>query len=225
MQLFKSEGKTRNKGVTLSDESLWSAFRDGDDSAYTLLYFRYADRLYSYLRLLIGTSPERHNIEDFFQEIWIRVYREKLHFENRGEGSFMGWLFRIAHNYAMSLVRKPNRMTSFNEFDDDKFLYNYASTKAQETLSDDRSAEEILALLRSVVEGLPISHKEIYILSEFERMNMDQITEALGIAKTNAKVRLFRARKIIRQKMIEALGIDRTFADNSEGHDNVVDFE
>ena len=225
MQFVSSEGKTRNKGVTLSDEELWITFREGDDTAYTLLYFRYADRLYSYLRLLLGSGPERHNIEDVFQEIWIRVYRGKTRFEVRQEGSFTGWLFRIAHNFAMSLVRKPNRVSSFNELADDKFLYNYASTKAQETLSDEHSAEEILALLRSIVEGLPISLKEIYILSEFERMNMDQITEALGIAKANAKVRLFRARKIVRQKMMEVLGIDKTFSDNREGHDNVIDFE
>ena len=219
-----SEGKTRNKGVTLSDEELWITFREGDDTAYTLLYFRYADRLYSYLRLLIGSGPERHSIEDVFQETWIRVYHGRLRFEVRDAGSFTGWLFRIAHNYAMGLIRKPNRVTSFNEFAVDKFLYNYASTKAQDTLSDDRSAEEILALLRSVVEGLPISLKEIYILSEFERMNMDQLTVTLGIAKANAKVRLFRARKIVRQRLIEALGIDKTFSDNSEGHDNVIDF-
>ena len=219
-----SEGKTRNKGVTLSDEELWIAFREGDDAAYTLLYFRYADRLYSYLRLLIGSGPERHNIEDVFQETWIRVYREKSRFEIRQEGTFTGWLFRIAHNFAMSLVRRPNHVSSFNELADDKFLYNYASTKTQETLSDEHSAEEILVLLRSIVEGLPISLKEVYILSEFERMNMDQITEALSIAKANVKVRLFRARKIVRQRMIEALGIDKSFSDNSEGHDKIIDF-
>ncbi len=218
-----SQGKTLNKGVTLSDEELWVTFREGDDTAYTLLYFRYADRLYSYLRLLIGSGPERNSIEDVFQETWIRVYHGRMRFEVRDAGSFTGWVFRIAHNYAMGLIRKPNRVTSFNEFDDDKFLYNYASTKAQDILSDDRSAEEILALLRSVVEGLPISLKEIYILSEFERMNMDQITETLNIAKPNAKVRLFRARKIVRQKMIEALGIDKSFLDSNEGHDNVID--
>ena len=225
MKFVLSEGKTRNKGVTLSDEELWITFREGDDSAYTLLYFRYADRLYSYLRLLIGSGPERHNIEDVFQETWIRIYHEKHRFEIREKGTFSGWVFRIAHNYAMSLVRRPNHISSFNELADDKFLYNYASTKAQETLSDEHSAEEILALLRSVVEDLPITLKEIYILSEFERMNMDQIAEALGVAKANAKVRLFRARKVVRQKMIEALGIDQTFADNSEGHDKIIDFE
>lgn len=222
MPLLMSKGKTRKIGVTLSDEELWITFREGEDSAYTLLYFRYADRLYSYLRLLIGSGPERHNIEDVFQETWIRIYRERLKFEIREHGTFSGWLFRIAHNYAISLVRRPNYVSSFNELADDKFLYNYASTSAQETLNDEHSAEEILVLLRSIVEGLPLSLKEVYILSEFERMNMNQITEALGIAKANAKVRLFRARKIVRQRMIEALGIDKTFADNSEGHDNVI---
>ena len=147
---------------------------------------------------------------------------ERLRFEIREEGTFSGWIFRIAHNYAMSLVRRPHYISSFNELADDKFLYNYASTSAQETLNDDRSAQEILGLLRGIVEDLPLAMKEIYLLSEFERMNMNQICEALGVSKVNAKVRLFRARKIVREKMIEALGIDKTFVDNSEGHDNVI---
>ena len=53
-------------------------------------------------------------------------------------------------------------------------------------------------------------------------MSMDQLTEALGVSKANAKVRLFRARKIVRERMIQALGIDRMYSDNSEGHDNII---
>jgi len=222
MAFVMSEGKARKTSITLSDEELWITFRGGDDSAYTLLYFRYADRLYSYLRLLLGSSSERHNIEDVFQETWIRVYHEKEKFEIREEGTFNGWLFRIAHNYAISLLRRPRHVSSFNEMADDKFLYQFASTKAQETLSDERSAGEIIVILRGVVEELPISLKEVYLLSEFERMNMAQVTEALGISKANAKVRLFRARKIVRERMIEVLGIDKTFVDNIQGHDKVV---
>jgi RNA polymerase sigma-70 factor (ECF subfamily) len=222
MQFVRSEGKTRKMSVTLSDEELWITFRGGDDAAYTLLYFRYSDRLYSYLRLLLGSGSERHNIEDVFQETWIRVYREKDKFEIREEGTFSGWLFRIAHNYAISLLRRPHYVSSFNEMADDKFLYQYASTKAQETLSDDRSAEEIIVMLREVVEKLPMTLKEVYLLSEFERMNIDQVCEALGLSKANAKVRLFRARRIVREKMIDVLGIDRSIADSTEGHDNVI---
>jgi DNA-directed RNA polymerase specialized sigma24 family protein len=58
--------------------------------------------------------------------------------------------------------------------------------------------------------------KEVYLLSEFERMEIQQISEALGISKANAKVRLFRSRKIVREKMIVILGIDRSFADRND---------
>ncbi len=222
MRFVMSEGKIRKTSVTLSDEDLWITFREGDDAAYTLLYFRYADRLYSYLRLLLGPGSQRHSIEDVFQEVWIRIYREKEKFEIREKGTFGGWLFRIAHNHAISLLRRPSHISSFNEMADDKFLYHYASTNVQDTLSDEHSAEEIIVILRGVVEELPIAMKEVYLLSEFEHMNMDQVVEALGISKANAKVRLFRARKIVRERMIEVLGIDKTFVDSSEGHDNVI---
>jgi len=223
MSFAVSEGKTKKMTAPLSDEALWITFREGDDAAYTLLYFRYADRLYSYLKLLLGSGSQRYNIEDVFQETWIRVYREKEKFEIREEGTFSGWLFRIAHNYAITLLRRPHYVSSFNEMADDKFLSNFASTKAEDTLNDERSVQEVITLLRKVVEELPLAMKEVYLLSEFERMNMDQICEALGISKANAKVRLFRARKIVRERMIDMLGIDRTFADKEGRHDTDSD--
>jgi DNA-directed RNA polymerase specialized sigma24 family protein len=42
-------------------------------------------------------------------------------------------------------------------------------------------------------------------------MTLDQITETLGISKANAKVRLFRARRMVRERMIEVLDIDKMF--------------
>src|SRR5579872_4696971 len=115
MQLVVSKGSARKLGEALSDEELWRAFAAGDDSAYTLLYFRYADRIFSYLRLLLGSGPKRHFIEDVFQETWIRVYKERDKFEIRDEGTFSGWVFRIAHNKAISLIRRPHYVSSFNE--------------------------------------------------------------------------------------------------------------
>jgi RNA polymerase sigma-70 factor (ECF subfamily) len=207
---------SRKVTASFSDEELWSAFSGGDDSAYTLLYFRYADRLYSYLRLLLGLGPDRHYIEDVFQEIWIRIYKEKEKFEIREAGSFSAWLFRIAHNNAISLARRPHYVSSFNEFSDERFLDSYASSSTHEMLSDQQSAEDILAVLRGVVEGLPMMLKEVYLLSEFEHMDLDHIKETLGISKVNAKVRLFRARKLVRAEMIEILGIDKIFGKNTD---------
>jgi len=214
MQLAVSKGKEGKIGGTLSDEELWKAFAAGDDAAYTLLYFRYADRIYSYLRLLLGSGPERHYIEDVFQETWIRVYKEKEKFEIREQGTFSGWVFRIAHNKAISLIRRPHYVSSFNEYGSSEELLNsYSSTSTQEILSDNRSVDEVMVMLRAVVEELPLVFKEVYLLAEFERMNLEQISQTLSISKPNAKVRLFRARKMVRNKMIEVLGIDKIFTD------------
>jgi RNA polymerase sigma-70 factor (ECF subfamily) len=214
MNFVVSKGKVRKLGDALSDEELWRAFAGGDDSAYTLLYFRYADRIYSYLRLLLGSGPERHYIEDVFQETWIRVYKEKEKFEIREGGTFSGWVFRISHNKAISLVRRPHYVSSFNELgSEEQILNNFSSTSTHEILSDHKSVEEVIVQLRAVVEELPIAFKEVYLLSEFEHMNMDQITEMLGISKANAKVRLFRARRMVRQRMMGVLDIDAVFSE------------
>ncbi|MEI8134736.1 MAG: RNA polymerase sigma factor [bacterium] len=199
------------KNGSPSDEELWLAFTNGDDSAYTLLYFRFADRIYSYLRLYVGKGHERHSIEDVFQDLWIRVFHSKERFTIGEKGSFSGWLFRVAHNAAISALRRPHPISSFNEFTDNKFLDNYSTTSTGQILSDDRSAEEAMSLLREIVENLPIGFREVYLLSEYEDFNLDQLSEALGLTKANAKVRLFRARKLVRQRMVEKLGIDKVF--------------
>lgn len=223
MQLVVFKGSARKLGETLSDEELWRAFAGGDDSAYTLLYFRYADRIFSYLRLLLGSGPKRHYVEDVFQETWIRVYKEKEKFEIRHDGgTFSGWVFRIAHNKAIGLIRKTNYVHSFNEFGEEQALKTYASTSVHDMLSDEKSVEEIMVMLRGVVEELPMTLKEVYLLSEFEHMNQDQITETLGISRPNVKVRLFRARRMVRQRMIEVLDIDKIFTKNYEDHGEEV---
>ncbi len=196
--------------MALSDEELWQAFSEGEESAYTLLYYRYGDRLFSYLKMLIGSSSERSSIDDVFQETWIRVFKNRDKFVAAGPGSFAGWLFRIAHNIAISLVRRPKHVSFFNELPEESKVFRTAAVPEYDPLSDNRSVEEVLAILKAVVEQLPLTLKEVYLLSEFEHLNLDQVSSAIGISKANAKVRLFRARQIVREKVLLELGIDTT---------------
>lgn len=200
--------ETQGPKMALSDEELWAAFVGGEDSAYTLLYYRHGDRLFSYLRLLISNGKERENVDDIFQETWVRVFKGKDKFVENGPGSFSGWLFRIAHNIAISQIRRPKHVTSFRDLSPESSVFRTASVPAYDPMSDERSVEEILKVLHRVVTQLPMSLKEVYILSEFEHLNVDQVAEASGISKGNVKVRLFRARQIVREKVLVELEID-----------------
>jgi RNA polymerase sigma-70 factor (ECF subfamily) len=77
--------------------------------------------------------------------------------------------------------------------------------------------DEVLKILHEVVEALPMQFKEVYLLAEFEHLTIDQVAEAVGISKGNAKVRLYRARQVVREKVLTSLGVEP-----SEGHEQEV---
>jgi RNA polymerase sigma-70 factor (ECF subfamily) len=147
-------------------------------------------------------------VDDIFQETWVRVFQGRGKFTSTGPGSFAGWLFRIAHNLSVSLMRRPHTVSTFNELPPDSAVLRNASVPAYDPLSDNRSVDEVLAILHRVVEELQLSFKEVYLLSEFEHLNIDQVAEAIGISKANAKVRLFRARQIVRERVLSELGVE-----------------
>jgi RNA polymerase sigma factor (sigma-70 family) len=207
--------KVMEPKVALSDEELWSAFYGGEESAYTLLYHRHSDRLYSYLRMLLSSGLEHASIDDVFQETWVRVFKGREQFVAAGPGSFTAWLFRIAHNIAISLVRRPRHVSFFNEYSPK--MFDSASVPAYDPLSDERSVEEIIAVLHRVVDELPMNLRQVYLLSEFEHLNLEQIAEAAEISKANAKVRLFRARQIVREKVLLELGIEPPLTSSETG--------
>ena len=63
------------------------------------------------------------------------------------------------------------------------------------------SSAEIRKLLEESIEALPDSHRTVFVLREIEEMSTEETAEALGITEENVKVRLFRARAILRSKL------------------------
>lgn len=89
----------------VSDSDLVSRCRQGDLSAFEVLYQRYRLPLYSYLNRLV--SGQSQTADDLFQQTWVKVL------DNLGRYSeqqrFVSWLFRIAHNTAMDHFRRDGQ--------------------------------------------------------------------------------------------------------------------
>jgi RNA polymerase sigma-70 factor, ECF subfamily len=189
------------------DEELWLAFQSGEDDAYNTLYHRYSDRLYSYLKLLLSGSLEQSQVDDLFQETWICVFRERSRFTIREGGSFAGWLFRVAHNFAISAIRRTKHNASLDELYLDDATITAISVDPVDLSYGTPTAEDVMEKVLQVVADLPIMLKEVFLLVEFDKLTLDQVAESLGISKTNAKVRLFRARRAIREKLSKTIDI------------------
>ena len=101
-----------------SDEALYERFLDGDDRAYSELYGRYDRKVLTYLRTILRDHPEA--ADDMFQETFVRLFRERKRMAEDGEDyntiqSVRAWLFRVAHNQAISYLRKRKKTIAFSD--------------------------------------------------------------------------------------------------------------
>src|SRR3990170_7984877 len=89
-------------GPLLSIDSLVHRAVVGEQDAFAELYERYVSRVYRYIHYLTSGAPD---VEDLTAQTFLRAWQKIQCFEPRA-GSFGPWLLRIAHNLAVSYLRR-----------------------------------------------------------------------------------------------------------------------
>jgi RNA polymerase sigma-70 factor, ECF subfamily len=158
--------------VHLTDQQLAARAGTGDVAAYVQLVERYRAPLIGYI---YGLSGRREDAEELAQEAFCRVW-EKLP-TLRQQASLVGWLYRIAHNLAVSAARRPR-------------LASLAHDPASPVKTQD--AEPYLAVHRAVAE-LPEPQRIIVALRHFTGLSHEQIAGVLSIPEGTVRSRLSRA--------------------------------
>ncbi|HEV2687936.1 MAG TPA: RNA polymerase sigma factor, partial [Bryobacteraceae bacterium] len=85
----------------VEDRDLIAKARRGHVDAYNVLVSRWEKRVFNYLLRLVG---HREDALDLSQDVFLKAYQNLRKLEDPAK--FPGWLFRIAHNEAYSLLRK-----------------------------------------------------------------------------------------------------------------------
>lgn len=203
-----------------SDEALLERFLIGDESAFVVLYERYDKGVLTYLRTIVKDSPEL--ADDLFQETFVRLFREKGKFaaarrsgeEYKPIQNLRGWLFRVAHNLAISHLRTVRQTTSISEEEesyrwDERLMVpieeSFASLYGEDQAM---SSENLYAKLQACVELLPQSLREVYVLREIQGLEYDEVAAAVGCTQEAARMRISRARRALRKALEKFIGQD-----------------
>src|SRR5499427_7816408 len=96
-----------------ADQALVAEARSGDPEAFRVLVERHSRALF---RLAFRMTGNESDAEDIVQETFLRAYRQLAKFDERA--SFGTWLYRIATNYALDLVRSRNRRNEQQQITD-----------------------------------------------------------------------------------------------------------
>ena len=141
---------------------------------------------------------DRDEIQDVCQEVFIKVYQRINEF--RGESRFSTWIASIAYHQCLNHLRKKRRLKEVN-FDDDKSV-DYLKTDA----TPDRIFEnnETKKMLKSVVESLPLAYRTVITLFYLEEFSYAEIEQITGMPEGTIKSNLFRARAILKEKLMNS---------------------
>ncbi|MFN3782193.1 MAG: RNA polymerase sigma factor, partial [Candidatus Kapaibacteriota bacterium] len=160
-------------------------FRRGSAEAFHLLYSHYSSRVYRFCLRMLGS---RQKAEDAFQDTFMKVFENAKSF--RGD-NFGAWLFTIARHICLNMIKMEKPYQELNE----------NSIKMSYIYKGDAGLKEFVqrAILR-----LPISLREALLLREYEEYSYEEISQILGITVSLAKVRVHRAR-ILLKKFLEPI--------------------
>lgn len=145
------------------------------------LYDDEYDKLYKYLILL---CRNKDMAEDILQDTMLRAYEYTI---VKGEKINSSWLFKVAKNNFLNIVKKEKRT-----FYDEEILDNQQcfSNNPQEKLEK----QEISRNIVDTLDKLNKNYREIIIYRDHMNMSYDEIVQKTGLKLSQVKIRIFRAR-------------------------------
>ncbi len=162
----------------------------GDQTAFRELYRQHGARVYA---LCLRLTGDARDAEERTQDVFVRLWDKLRSF--RGESAFSSWMHRLAVNVVLNERRttgRRERRVMSAEDPDNVVGAQHAAPLHAAGLSID--------LERAIAE-LPDGAREVFVLFDIEGYGHAEIAEMTGIAEGTSKAQLFRARRLLREKL------------------------
>lgn len=176
------------------ENKLIDAASKGDVQAFEKLISAYEQKIYNICLHLLKEPDEAY---DAAQEACIKIWRNLKYF--KGEAKFGTWIYRIATNTCLDLLRKhKKRREEMSILSEDEQL-GERETPCWKDLSDYMTEKEAVQILWKAIDELSIDYRTIIVLRDIEGYAYDEIATQLDISIGTVKSRLSRARIKLRQ--------------------------
>ena len=172
--------------VRSADLELAGRIRSGDGVAFEELYQQHASRLYNLAYRMAGSA---NDADDLLQDIFLLAYRKVASF--RGESSLGTWLYRLAMNHCLDVLR--SRQTKMGQQTDSLDEESAPVPTAAPTLG----AVSRIDLERAISQ-LPRACRAAFLLHDVEGFGHQEVGTILGISEGTSKSQVHKARLRIR---------------------------
>ncbi len=177
----------------LSDSVIITLVLNGNQQAYAMLVNRYQQFVFT---LVLRIVPSREEAEEIAQDVFVKAYKSLAGFN--GTSKFSTWLYTIANNTALSFLRK--KKIPLQSLDNEQTMFEADSKDSgmQANLIEQKSKSHMLT---SAIALLSADDAHIITLFYKAEQTLEEIGQILGIENSAVKVRLFRARNRLKEKL------------------------
>ncbi len=165
-------------------ERVWiEEAREGDRQAFDRLVRAHFHGIYALVHRLVGNHEDA---EDLAQEVFIKAYRSLGYY--RGEGSFAGWLRRIALHLARDHQRRWGRRPHLGSLEEEQH-------PAPGPGEGEAGMRELTRRVARALEELPTSLRAALVLRVLEGRDYEEVAEATGVKPGTVRTQVMKARR------------------------------
>jgi RNA polymerase sigma-70 factor (ECF subfamily) len=191
-----------------ADSRLLERCRRGDASAFEEIFRKYHTYVYNVCLGMLGNGDDA---ADVTQETFLRIHRSLGRF--RGDASFTTWLYRVAVNLCISELRRRAR-SRLQYLDDLALPEEDGEHDPHPSPHEAAEAQENRRTVQQILRALPPDYRAIMVLRHFQQLAYEEIAEVLELSLSQVKTRLFRARRMFKDRYKAYMGDDGAlFAD------------
>ncbi len=188
----------------MNEKELIARLQARDEAAFEELIRQYEKKVYSLCARMCGNAEDAEEAaQDAFLALWRGIDRF------RQESSLSTWIYRLASNACIDLMRRKKKGAGSVSLDDEELFVDAVDPAPQP--HEEAERRETQRLLQEGLLSLPAEYRSILLLREIEGLSYSEISAALDLELGTVKSRISRGRTLLRN----FLSVNGNFFENT----------
>jgi RNA polymerase sigma-70 factor (ECF subfamily) len=188
--------------IVREDAAIIERVRGGETEAYAALVHRYHGKVYQLCYGLMGAADRA---DDAAQDVFVKAYERLGSF--RGDAAFSTWLYRLASNHCLDLLRSRTRRRTESWDAMVETQGERVEALLQAPPAPEGPSEELKQTLQALLAELKPEYRTILTLREYQGLSYEEMASVLGTTLDSVKARLKRARQQLAEKLRHVSGL------------------
>ena len=186
----------------MDEAQLIKGIQEGDRKSFQILVETYQRMV---VNTCLGIVHNKADAEDLAQDVFLEIFRNAQNF--RGDSKLSTWLYRIATNRSLNLIRSNKRKRFFQSIEETFTGGRNRASEISENRGDqpDQSItdQQRSDILHRAIDQLPEKQRIAFILNKYEDLSYQQIAEVMEISLASVESLIHRAKKNLQEQLLD----------------------